>query len=109
MARTKARSGGIKPVITSIVTPLIERRQYWDRKSNDISLFIIVAGKHWHGRIMPKEKELQPGIPASFDLVFWNKYYGEIFYGLNGWKCTQAYSDQDLIEKIGEFLMAYYQ
>jgi hypothetical protein len=76
--------------------------------ANSISIQIEINQKKYWGFLNPAQQQLLPGIPASFELYFWGEYQGTITYFENGWHCSTN-MDQLVIDKAGEFIIAYIQ
>lgn len=72
-----------------------------------ISIEIQVGYKRHWGFLQPSTDQIQPGIPADFEVTFWGDYFGKVYYE-HGWTCT-VQRDQAVIDKVGEFIIAWYQ
>jgi hypothetical protein len=75
--------------------------------ANSISIQIEINQKKYWGFLNPSVNQLQPGIPASFDLYFWGEFQGTITYELDGWACSKPI-EQAVLDLVGVFIIAWY-
>ena|ERR1700730_11298243 len=78
------------------------------RTAGSVSIQIEVKQKKYWGFLNPTSQQLQPGIPASFELYFWGEYYGTLAYYEEGWICSREI-DRVVIDAVGEYLVAWYE
>ena len=111
--RTKSRAryhSSPESSITQIVVQHIQRNPTYLRQPDSINLVFTAAGKRHHGWATPGNAELQPGIPAFFTIVLWNSIYCTQYYGGTSWVGEPPENcQQEVIEKIGDVLMGWYE
>jgi hypothetical protein len=57
--------------------------------------------------LQPSTEQIQPGLATYFEVTFWGDYFGKVFYS-DGWICSVP-RDQVIVDKIGEFIFAWYE
>jgi hypothetical protein len=72
-----------------------------------VSIEIQVGYKRHWGFLQPSTEQIQSGFPASFEVTFWGDYFGKIYY-TDHWTCSLP-RDQAVIDKIGEYITAWYE
>ena len=107
MACTKLKRSAAPSGKKSI--PLVERVIVYERTPKSLNQRIQVNGIWYHGWLTPSNKELEPGIPVSYDCILWNQYHNTVYYGPDGWTGTELNTKQDIIETIGDLLVAWYE
>ncbi|HLX54361.1 MAG TPA: hypothetical protein VKR58_10490 [Aquella sp.] len=111
--RTKSRAryhSSPESSFTQIVVQHISSNQSHLRQPDSINLVITAAGKRYHGWATPSSLELQPGIPAFFTIVLWNFLYFTQYYSDARWVGEPPENcQQEVLDKIGDVLMAWYE
>jgi hypothetical protein len=111
--RTKSRAryhSSPESSITQIVVQHIVSNPIHLRQSDSINLVVTAAGKRHHGWATPGSVELQPGIPAFFRIILWYSLYCTQYYSNAGWVGEPPENcQQEIIDKIGDVLMGWYQ
>lgn len=72
-----------------------------------ISVEITYGYKKLWGFLQPSAEQIQSGFPANFEVTFWGDYFGKVFYS-DGWVCS-VQRDQVIVDKIGEYIFAWYE
>lgn len=72
----------------------------------DIPLSFDYKGKLWKGFAVPLGR-LAINEPTSFDIIIEKAFLGTLRWSSMGWK-MDAPQDQQFVEKIGKFIMAWY-
>ena len=72
-----------------------------------ISIEITVGHKRYWGFMEQSTEQFKPGFPTSFEVQFWGDYFGKVFY-TDHWACSLS-RDQLIIDRIGEYIMAWFR